>query len=152
MIYHILKKLAIYRNEQEFYQIGCIALWEASLRFEEEKGEFKSYAYSYIIGRMKSELSNERKLQENSCQLELVPNQEEIAVDDFTQLISGSFIESITSRLSQHQSKWLKAYCLYGKTPTEIAIDEGVTTSAVKAWRRDAIAKLKRLSVHDLLR
>lgn len=152
MIYHILKKLAIYKNEQEFYQIGCIALWEASLRFKEEKGEFKSYAYSYIIGRMKSELSNERKLQERSFLLESVSDQEEITKDDFTQLISGAFIDSLSPRLSQHQRKWLKAYCLYGKTPTEIAIDEGVSTSAVKAWRRDAIAKLKKLSVHDLLR
>jgi DNA-directed RNA polymerase len=26
MIYYIMRKLAIYKNEQEFYQIGCIAL------------------------------------------------------------------------------------------------------------------------------
>lgn len=152
MIYHILKKLLIYRNKQEFYQIGCIALWEASLRFNEKRGEFKSYAYSYIVGRMKSELSNQRMLLEKSSKLERIFNQDIIAEDDFTLLLSESFIDSISHHLSLHQSKWLKAYCLHGKTPSEIANDEGVSISAVKAWRRDAITKLKKFSTKDLIR
>jgi len=61
MIYHAMKELGISKNEQEFYQICCIALWEASLRFNEEKGKFKSYAYSYMIGRMKSALTEEKE-------------------------------------------------------------------------------------------
>jgi DNA-directed RNA polymerase len=150
MIFHILKKLAIYRNKQEFYQIGCIALWEASQRFDEKKGEFKSFAYSYIIGRMKSELSNETKFKENKHLLASMSVQEEVVENHFEQLITGSIIDSLSLHLSSHQSKWLKAYCLHGKTPSEIAIDEGVSNSAVKAWRRDALAKLKKFSVDGL--
>jgi len=37
MIFHAMKKLGIFKSEQEFYQIRCIALSEASLRFNEEK-------------------------------------------------------------------------------------------------------------------
>lgn len=54
----------------DFYQIGCIALWEASLKFNEEKGEFKSYAYSYMVGRMIMALTAERKKKENESQVE----------------------------------------------------------------------------------
>lgn len=144
MIYHIMKKLTIYKNEQEFYQIGCIALWEASLRFKEEKGEFKSYAYSYIIGRMKSALREERMKQEKENRLRAISVQEESSKDDFSTILSESVIDRISSRLTANQSKWIKGYCMYGKTPSEIAQDEGVSISAVKAWRRDAIAKLRK--------
>lgn len=152
MIYHIIKKLAIYKNEQEFYQIGCIALWEASLQFNEEKGEFKSYAYSYIMGKMKTMLTNEGIQQEKVRRLKTNQTQEETSGDDSTSsLLSHSVIDSISSLLTPNQSKWLKAYCLYGETPSEIAKDEGVSISAVKAWRRNAIARLKKHSLEDLL-
>jgi DNA-directed RNA polymerase len=151
MIYHMMKKLKIYRDEKEFYQIGCIALWEASLRFNEEKGKFKSYVYSYIIGRMKEVLTKERKKQEKENRLMTVSPQEETSEDDFKHLLANSNIESISSLLTSNQSKWLKAYCLKDKTPSEVAKDEGVSISAVKAWRRDAITKLKKHSIEDLL-
>ena len=151
MIYHMMKKLKIYRDEKEFYQIGCIALWEASLRFNEEKGEFKSYVYSYIIGRMKAVLTKERKRQEKENRLMTVSPQEETSEDDFKHLLANSNIDSISSLLTSNQSKWLKAYCLKGKTPSQVAKDEGVSISAVKGWRRDAIAKLKKYSSEDLL-
>jgi DNA-directed RNA polymerase len=151
MIYHMMKKLKIYRDEKEFYQIGCIALWEASLRFNEEKGEFKSYVYSYIIGRMKAVLTKERKNQEKENRLMTVSPQEETSEDDFKHLLANSNIDSISSLLTSNQSKWLKAHCLNGKTPSQVAKDEGVSISAVKAWRRDTIAKLKKHSIEDLL-
>ncbi|MGM7721592.1 sigma factor [Metabacillus sp. Hm71] len=42
----------------------CIALWEAAQRFNEEKGEFWSYVFSYISGRMKSALTRKEKNRE----------------------------------------------------------------------------------------
>ncbi|WP_226670463.1 sigma-70 family RNA polymerase sigma factor [Metabacillus litoralis] len=152
MIYHIIKRLSIYKNKQEFYQIGCIALWEASERFDEEKGEFKSYAYSFIIGRMKSALTGDRIKQEKEELLEDFFTQGEISSDDFTAILSESVFEEISSTLTLNQSKWLKAYCLYGYTPSEIAKDEGVSISAVKSWRRDALIKLRMLDFRENLR
>lgn len=144
MIYHAMKRLSIYKNEHEFYQIGCIALWEASLRFNEEKGEFKAYAYSYIIGRMKSALREETMKEERENPKEDIWIQDETTHDDFTAILWESLFEKISSILSENQRKWVKAYCLYGSTPSEIAEDEGVTVAAVKGWRRDAIAKLRK--------
>ncbi|TXC82223.1 sigma-70 family RNA polymerase sigma factor [Metabacillus litoralis] len=143
MIFHIIKRLSIYKNKQEFYQIGCIALWEASQRFDKEKGEFKSYAYSYIIGRMKSALTEDRVKQEKEELFEDFSTREEVSHDDFFDILSESEFEGISTLLTVNQRKWLKGYFLYGFTPSEIAHDEGVSVSAVKGWRRDALTKLR---------
>lgn len=47
MIYQIIRSLHIYKNEEEFYQIGLIGLWEAQQRFDEQKGRFFNFAYSF---------------------------------------------------------------------------------------------------------
>ena len=39
LVYGAMKQLHIQGNTEEFYQIGLVALWEASLRYEEGKGE-----------------------------------------------------------------------------------------------------------------
>lgn len=151
MIYHIMNKLMIYKNEKEFYQIGCIALWEASTRFNKDKGEFKSYAYAYMLGRMKTALSDERKKQERDDQLEHILSHEEANQYEMSTILADDFIDRVSSLLTENQSKWVKGYCLYGKTPTEIAQDEGVSIAAVKAWRRDAVTKLKRHFLMEVL-
>ena len=100
---------------------------------------------------MKTALTNERIKQEKDSRLATDLPQEETSRDDFTPLLSNSVIDSISPLLTANQSKWLKAYCLNGKTPSEVAKDEGVSISAVKSWRRDAIAKLRKHSIDDLL-
>ncbi|WP_299093732.1 sigma-70 family RNA polymerase sigma factor [uncultured Metabacillus sp.] len=144
MIFYIMRNLSIYKNEQEFYQIGCIALWEAAQRFNEEKGHFQSYVYAYISGRMKTALTRERRRMDKECQLEQDGNLEDAGESDFIPMLINSVIDDISALLTANQSKWLKAYCLYGKMPADIAKEEGVSVSAVKSWRRDAIAKLKK--------
>lgn len=144
MIYHVMKRLEIYRNEQEFYQIGCIALWDASLRFNKEKGEFKSYAYSYMLGRMKTALTEESMLKETECQVEENWIEDEKSEDILLATVTESIFDRISPLLTENQRKWIISYCIYGNTPSEIAQDEGVSISAVKAWRRDAIAKIRK--------
>lgn len=147
MIFYIIKKLSIYQNKDEFYQIGCIALWEASRRFDHRKGEFKAYAYSYIIGKMKSVLTKERNLEEKSQLLtKSLHDQLKVSDDDFRKILTDSFLSSVSKNLTLNQKRWLISYCLYGKTPSDIAKDEGIAVSKVKAWRRDALVKLKKLT------
>jgi DNA-directed RNA polymerase len=124
MIYHVMKRLAIYKNEQEFYQIGCIALWDASLLFNEEKGEFKSYVYSYIIVRVKTALTEERKKLEKETGLEDFSVQEETSEDDFSAILSEAVIDQISSLFTANQRKWIMSYCMYGETPSEVAKDK----------------------------
>ncbi|MDQ0229491.1 sigma-70 family RNA polymerase sigma factor [Metabacillus malikii] len=144
MINHILSKLSIYKNKEEFRQIGRIALWEASQRFDERKGKFQSYAYAFILGRIKSALTKERKNIEKSLPLDDFNYVEETYYhEDFANIISKSIIEQVSLLLSTNQKKWFEAYYLYGKSPSEIANEEGVSISAVKSWRRDTLNKLR---------
>ncbi|APH03491.1 sigma-70 family RNA polymerase sigma factor [Bacillus weihaiensis] len=144
MIFSVIKRLSIYKNESEFYQVGLIALWEASQRFQKEKGEFKSFAYSYIIGRMKTALTQERKKEDHETEFDDQVKDQAASSDDFSALLSDDEIQDLSTILTMNQSKWLKAYCLEGKTPSEIAHDEGVSVAAVKAWRRDALGKVRK--------
>ena len=38
MIHSIIHSLRIYKNHDEFYQVGLIALWEGSQHYDEQKG------------------------------------------------------------------------------------------------------------------
>ena len=61
MIYQIIHSLHIYKNHDEFYQIGLIALWEASNQFDETKGAFLSYAYATVKGRILTEIAKQKQ-------------------------------------------------------------------------------------------
>lgn len=66
MIYKIMHSLHIYKDQEEFFQLGLIALWEASRRFDASKGKLTSYAYMYIKGYLLMELKKCRKNEEKS--------------------------------------------------------------------------------------
>ncbi|MCM3163722.1 sigma-70 family RNA polymerase sigma factor [Metabacillus litoralis] len=144
MIYHAMKRLSIYRDKEDFYQIGCIGLWEAVLRFDKEKGEFKSYAYSYILGHMKMALSKAKTEEEKDRKVEEFWVLDVPCDGGISAALWEPVMKKLSSHLTDNQMKWVNAYCLYGYTPTEIAKDEGVSIPAVKAWRRGAIANLRK--------
>lgn len=141
MIYHIMKKLHIYKNTDEFYQIGCIAIWEASQKYDQTKGSFTPYLYQYMKGRMMTELTNENKYRQALTIEPTVYNSE-------TELLTIELIHSLRTHLSPLQMKWLTEYCVYGKTPSEIAAEEHVSISSVKSWRREAIKKIRKRYKH----
>lgn len=57
MIKNQMKKLCIYREYEEYYQCGLIALWRAYEKYEAEKGSFSAYALvtvrGYLLERLK---------------------------------------------------------------------------------------------------
>ena len=52
MIHKIIQSLHIYKDKDEFYQTGLIGLWEATQSFDERKGSFSNYAYTYMKGKI----------------------------------------------------------------------------------------------------
>lgn len=142
MIHCIIKSLNIYKNKDEFFQIGLIALWEAKTRFNHEKGCFSSYAYSFIKGRILSELGKTKRYEErNICCDEQFWGR--IENDYGTHSPEVSFLLSYCDHLSDNQKKWVLYTCLDGLSIREIAEKEQVSPSAVKAWRKGARVKLK---------
>src|SRR5689334_10504055 len=62
MIHSIIHSLRIYKNHDEFYQVGLIALWEGSQHYDEQKGIFAPYIYKFIRGKLLTTLKKEKNL------------------------------------------------------------------------------------------
>lgn len=142
MIHKIMKTLHIYKNQEEFLQLGLISLWEASQGFDPEKGNFTNYAYTYIKGKFLSEMTKTNKLEERS----FYPKDEfwEVIEDPSAeQPFEVNFILTYCDDLTRNQTKWVLYTCIDNLTISEIAEMENVSVSAVKAWRKGARAKLK---------
>ncbi|MFO1444365.1 sigma-70 family RNA polymerase sigma factor [Bacillus sp. Bva_UNVM-123] len=149
MIHKIMHTLHIYKNQEEFFQLGLIALWEANERFDPEKGIFSNFAYSYIKGRFMSEMTKNNKDKER-----IVYKTEEFwnVIEDpsIEQPFEVKFLLSYCEALTDKQTKWVLYTCIDDLSVAEIAGKEGVSISAVKAWRKGAKDKLKGiLDIHD---
>lgn len=60
-ILSIIKKLNIYRDHEEYFQVGLIGLWDACRYYQPEKGTFKTYAYHCIYSQILRKLRKEMK-------------------------------------------------------------------------------------------
>lgn len=142
MIHKIIHSLNIYKNVDEFYQTGLIALWDAQIAFNEEKGNFTSFAYSSIRGRIMAELSK------NNLQSKRFVHPEdkywEMVEDPHDRLsLEVEFLEAYGQTLTEKETKWLTMACFRGLSAKEIAQIENVSLSTVKLWRTNARKKLR---------
>ncbi len=141
MIWKIIHTLNIYKNQEEFYQTGLIALWEASHSYDETRGSFSSYAFAFIRGRLLNDLTKRRK-HEDAC---VAPKEEfwDNMVDETSQNpLEVEAILSYCRSLTENQKKWVLYTALADMSIKEIAEKEEVSLSAVKAWRKGAREKL----------
>ncbi|WP_433959370.1 sigma-70 family RNA polymerase sigma factor [Cytobacillus horneckiae] len=150
MIYKIMRTLHIYQQEEEFFQIGLIALWEAWCKFDGDRGKpFISYAYAYVRGTLLNELTRMSKYeQRNVCLKEEFWKQfEEVACISYDEVSALAYWQSF---LTDKQKKWMLYTCLYGFSIREISALENVSVSAVKQWREGARRRLKgKLNIID---
>ncbi|MDQ0201920.1 sigma-70 family RNA polymerase sigma factor [Neobacillus ginsengisoli] len=142
MIHKIINSLHIYKNIEEFYQHGLIALWEASRGFDPAKGNFTNYAYTYIKCFLQQELSKANKDEERS----IYPQEEfwETVEDLLSEVpLEEEILLSYCSTLTENQRKWVMYSALCNFSTKEIAEIEKVSLSAVKNWRAGTRAKIK---------
>ncbi|MBS4212705.1 sigma-70 family RNA polymerase sigma factor [Neobacillus rhizophilus] len=142
MIHKIIYSLHLYTNKEEFYQHGLIALWEASQRFNPEKGNFTNYAYTFIRCRLLEELgkmarANERYVCKEGEFWGTVPDWQP------NRTLENEILLSYCEVLTPHQQKWLLYTIHDGLSVKEIAEKEKVSVSAVKQWRMGARGKLR---------
>jgi RNA polymerase sigma factor (sigma-70 family) len=142
MIHKIIQSLHIYRNQDEFFQTGLIGLWEASQSFNERKGRFSNYAYSYIKGKMLTQMTRNNQYQDKH----VLPEKEfwECIEDQVSSLfLEKETIQTYCEGLTEKESKWVIASSIEQLTNKEIAEKEKVSLSAVKQWKSGAIRKMK---------
>ena len=142
MIHKIIRTLHIYKNQKEYFHTGLVALWEASEAFDPVKGEFSSYAYSYIKGQILNEMNRSNKHEERS----VFPKEEyweTIEDQNPSNPLEIEFLLSYCEMLTEKETKWVIYTCVDFLSVKEIAEREQVSLSAVKQWRSGAKRKLK---------
>lgn len=140
MIWSIIHSLHIYKNQEEFFQIGLIALWDAFRKFDEKKGKFSTYAYACVKGRIMYELTKDSKREER-----LVYPKEEfwmcIMDEEKREPLMEEMLLACFSHLTENQKKWIVYTAIHQLSVKEIAELENVSVSAVKAWKKGAKEK-----------
>ena len=141
MIHKIIQSLHIYRNQDEFYQTGLIGLWEASQSYNEGKGRFSNYAYSYMKGKMLTQMNQDNQylgkhVLSKKEAWENIEGQESLYLEKET-------FQTYCDGLTEKEATWVIAFSIEQLTIKEIAEREKVSLSAVKQWRSGAIRKLK---------
>ncbi|MFT8319728.1 MAG: sigma-70 family RNA polymerase sigma factor [Bacillus sp. (in: firmicutes)] len=136
MIQHMIKKLSIFKNKGEFFQIGLISIWEASHTFQPEKGKYSSYLYRHMWGRFVDELKKQSKEEARYIH----PEEEFWLMVESPSLYSEEeySIRQLCKPLTECQTKWVIYTMIQQMTVKEIAEKEKVTPSAVKGWKKGA--------------
>ncbi|THE11941.1 sigma-70 family RNA polymerase sigma factor [Bacillus timonensis] len=147
LIFQVMKHLRLYGDKECFYQIGLIGLWEASTRFDPEKGvAFSTFAYSTIRGKLLDHLKKEA-LHRDRCR----PMGEMIflSLTDSTKRDSVNVIEEYGEGLTDNQVKWVQGRIIEDKSYKRIADEHGVSVDSVKSWGRQAIKKLRKIIIFE---
>lgn len=140
MIHKIIRTLGIYKNQKEFFQTGLIALWQAAERYDQERGTFSSFAYSYIKGHLLTEMTRRNKHDEHYV---CVDDESWELFPDLTCQLPFEWEDLNCEGLTDKEKKWLMYTVIHGLTIKEIATLENVSLSAVKLWRSGARKRLR---------
>lgn len=141
MIHHMIKKLAIYKDKDEFMQMGLISIWEASGNFNQEKGGYSNYLYRHMRGRFLDELKKRGRQADRSA----YPKDEfwDLLISPELYKEEEDYMRGLCYGLSKYETKWVIDTFIYQLTVREIAEKEQVSLSAVKWWKKGAKEKLK---------
>lgn len=137
-----MKKLGIYKNFDDFYQIGAIALWNAYENYDPDKGNFSAYAKAVIRGKMQHHLRKEAgydKFHQSSAEelfryIGYEPTYDELELET---------LKSYLHELSGREITWVYEAIILQKPLSEIAKQYKVSVNTVKTWRKNAIKKLR---------
>ncbi|MBB5323896.1 DNA-directed RNA polymerase [Anoxybacillus tepidamans] len=141
MIVSIMKKLHLTKEWDEYYQIGLIALWEASEQFQPEKGSFSSFVYKKVYWSMISHLRKQCRRKEKECLFtEEIANIIPAPLHDDEWSVLADMLQGLTER----QKKWVMGYIVENKPLKTIAEEEGVSVGTVKQWRVTALKRLRK--------
>lgn len=141
MISAIIRKLNIYRDHEQYRQVGRVALWQAWTRFDDEKGNFTPFAYRSIRGAMLDELKRESRIEEN-----IMP-----ATDDVLVYFMGGeegddgfdYLHDAIEQLDPSEKAFIQWTFLEGCSLAECANRFGISVAGVKKRRERMMKKLR---------
>ncbi|GAB7387471.1 hypothetical protein BSNK01_13080 [Bacillaceae bacterium] len=142
-----IRTLHIYREQEDALQTARLACLEALEKFDPQKGDLSAYVQAYVKGRLLNWLSQERKWHERHCfpqtDEEGADWPERIASDETRTSEESLVIEEWLKTLSEKEKICVTEHLLKGKKIVEVAAEYGVSTAAVKDWKKRAKRKLR---------
>ncbi|WP_216829694.1 sigma-70 family RNA polymerase sigma factor [Alkalihalobacterium elongatum] len=145
-----LKQLNVFKDYEDYYQIGLIALWEAYERFDPQKGTFATFAMNTVRGKLLTQLYKEKTY----------ATRHHITEEDFHQItdqnvatpLERELLAPYLEGLTERQQIWVKEAIMVGKATADIARDYKVSVHTVRSWKKGALKVLKtRLKRESLL-
>ena len=133
-------KLKIYRDFEEYMQVGRIALWKAAKNFDKTKGEFAMFAYMTVKYAITRELTRSNDVSEN-----------EIAVEDevFSNVEQQPTVQPSLewpewfSNLKEDEQFLLKVLFLENLNLKEVAAKYNLPYEALKKRRQRLFTKIR---------
>jgi RNA polymerase sigma factor (sigma-70 family) len=148
MIHGAVNRWNLFRDKEEYIQLGRIALFEAWEVYDPSTGDFAPLAKSYIYGRFRQELTRRERFQSRyfAMEPELLCNNESLSFNNTeTAVLLRDWIA--TAGLTPREKDWAEAYIIDGMKPADIAVSFGVAVTTVKSWRKSTLKKLRGFSV-----
>ena len=143
LIKKMMKQLGYQSVNDELYQVGRIALWEAQNNFKENKGYFSSYAKKFIRGRMLFHLKSEAKFYDQHNPYVDDQFLEQFAADPLEEK-PYLLIQNILPLLSKRERQWFTEAIIHEKGLKQVATELNVSVNSVKTWRERAIKKIRK--------
>lgn len=146
MIHYHICRLRISDPEQEFFQEGAIALWEAYESFDPAKGAFAQFANYKIRNRFIDLIRKNSNAAEK--QKEYVERHSTIEFNStYDQPEDYLLWRQLRDSLTPNQWKYLQLHIIEDLPLAVIAKIEGTTIDAVKSWGKQAKKKARRLKI-----
>ena len=141
----LVRKWNLKWEQEDYIQIGRIALYDAWCKYDPKHGPFAPYAKSYVSGRLKKALCKQDRWRTQHVSIEPVILSEMTPAlrYDEDQILITDWLNR--SNLSDREKLWVKEALFHGYKPQEIAIIYGVNVETVKSWRKKALEKLSKL-------
>lgn len=142
MISHSIRKLNIYRDHEQYRQVGRIALWQAWTRFDTEKGDFTPFAYRSIRGAMLDELKRESRLEER-----YMPTSNDVLIDRLGAEERGGYdlLHDAIEKLDLREKAFIQWTYVEQCSLAECAERAGISVAGVKKRRERMIKRLREM-------
>ncbi|MFC3884681.1 sigma-70 family RNA polymerase sigma factor [Bacillus songklensis] len=143
MVHHLLKKLRIYKDFEDYIQLAFIALWEAYEKFDPEKGAFSAYAYMTMKGHLLMALKKQIKYAEHNKPL----NEAVLGIIEAERNnvpLEQEILYLYYRGLTEGEKTYIHEHIINDRPLHDIAAEHQVKLDAVKWWGRSAKKKLRR--------
>ncbi|MBA2175528.1 sigma-70 family RNA polymerase sigma factor [Halobacillus locisalis] len=143
LIHHHIRHLGVHDSTGEFFAEGQVALWQASLMYDEKKGSFSTFISWKIRNALIDYIRkhSRQKETEKIYKEQLPPQDLYTTVENQTEDLY--LWQQVRSLLSENQWKWIHYFIIHDYSVEQISSIEGVSKDAVKNWGRHARNKLK---------